>query len=129
MGNSNGRQSGTSSPRHHSTSSINQPARTFDGGSLSPNGIYPGEPNYNPVHVLKYIRERRLAPSYKGLDDYDEEWTDYQLSYMVKEGQLPPTTDPPPSTVSTNSRIPSNSSSPSLQSPSYVDEHGNLHPN
>jgi hypothetical protein len=94
MGNSNGRQSGAYSPRHHSISSTNHPARTFDGGSLSPHGIYPGQPDYNPAHVLKYIRERRLAPFYKGLDDYESEWTDYQLSYFVKEGKLPPSPMP-----------------------------------
>ena len=96
MGNSNGRQSGASSPRHHSTSSsTTHPVRTFDGGSLSPHGIYPGRPDYNPTHVLKYIRERRLAPFYKGLDDYEDEWSDHQLSHFVKEGKLPPTPDSP----------------------------------
>lgn len=127
MGNSNGRQSGTHSPRHHSASSTSHPARTFDGGSLSPHGIYPGQPDYNPIHVLKYIRERRLAPFYKGLDDYEEEWTDYQLSYFVKEGKLPPTPTPDPS-----SPVPSptlNSSTPSLVLPPSVDEQRQLHPN
>ena len=123
MGNSNGRQSGASSPRHHSTSSTNHPVRTFDGGSLSPHGIYPGRPDYNPTHVLKYIRERRLAPFYKGLDDYEDGWTDYQLSYFVKEGELPPTPDPPSPVPS-----PLNSSSPSLLPPPS-DEQGNLHAN
>ena len=125
MGNSNGRQSGTSSPRHHSTSSTNHSVRTFDGGSLSPHGIYPGRPDYNPIHVLKYIRERRLAPFYKGLDDFDEEWTDYQLSCFVKEGKLPPTPDPPSAVPSTSL----NSSTPSLLLPPSVDEVGDLHPN
>src|SRR5271170_5501602 len=120
MGNSNGRQSDPSSPRNQPSSSTpNVPVRTFDGGNLTPNGIYPGKPDYNPTHVLKYIRERRLAPFYKGQDDYEDDWTDYQLSYFVKEGKLPPTVDPP-STVSVNSattagnRPPSNSSTPSL---------------
>ena len=116
MGNANGRQSGTSSPRHQSVPASHQPSRTFDGGSLSPHGIYPGRPDYNPSHVLKYIGERRLAPFYKGLDEYEEDWTDYQLSYIVKEGKLPPTTDPP-STEPSNSRPPPNSSSPSLLIP------------
>lgn len=127
MGNSNGRQSGTSSPRHHSTSSINHPVRTFDGGSLSPNGIYPGQPDYNPTHVLKFIRERRLAPFYKGLNDYEDEWTDYQLSYMVKEGKLPPAPDPP-SLVSSPSQAPLNSSTPSLLLSPSANEQGNLRP-
>ena len=130
MGNTNGRQSGNSSPRHQSnTSSQPHLARTFDGGSLSPHGIYPGHPDYNPNHVLKYIRERRLAPFYKGLDDYEEEWTDYQLAFMVREGKLPPTPEPPsPVTSSSTSRPPSNSSTPSLLLPPSVDEHGNLSP-
>jgi hypothetical protein len=129
MGNANGRQSGTSSPRHQAASSTpHQSARTFDGGSLSPHGIYTGRPDYNRTNVLKYIGERRLAPFYKGLDDYDEEWTDYQLSHMVKEGKLPPTADPP-SPEQTNSRPPPNSSSPTLLiSPSGDEQQGNLGP-
>lgn len=133
MGNSNGRQSGTSSPRHQSASSQPQLVRTFDGGSLSPHGIYPGQPDYNPTHVLKYIRERRLAPFYKGLDDYEEEWTDYQLSSMVREGKLPPSAEPA-SLASTaapnppNLPPPSNSSTPSLLLPPSVDEQGMLRP-
>src|SRR5271168_4973104 len=118
MGNANGRQSGTSSPQKQSANSttVSQRVRTFDGGSLSPHGIYPGQPDYNPTHVLKYIRERRLAPFYKGLDDYEEEWTDYQLSFFVKEGKLPATSNPP-SPVVDASRSPSNSSTPTLLLP------------
>jgi len=131
MGNTNGKQSGTSSPRHHSASSSSHPhiPRTFDGGSLGPHGIYSHEPDYNPNHVIKYIRERRLAPFYKGLDDYDEEWTDYQLAWMVREGKLPPTSEPPSPinpNLSLGARPPSNSSTPSLLLPPAVDEHGNI---
>ena len=129
MGNSNGRQSGASSSRHQSPSSQPQHVRTFDGGSLSPHGIYPGQPDYNPTHVLKYIRERRLAPFYKGLDDYEEEWTDHQLSSMVREGKLPPSAEPlSPASTALNPRPPSNSSTPSLLLPPSVDEQGMLRP-
>ena len=133
MGNANGRQSGASSPQKQSSSVPHAPVRTFDGGSLSPNGIYPGQPDYNPTHVLKYIRERRLAPFYKGLDDYEDDWTDYQLSYFVKEGKLPPTAEPPApvhvNASSTGHRPPSNSSTPSLVlPPSVEDEAGNFLP-
>ena len=97
MGNANGRQSGASLHRHSSASTPSTSAQhigTFDGGSLSPHGIYPGKPDYNPIHVLKYIRERRLAPFYKGLDDYEETWTDYQLASYVREGKLPVAAEP-----------------------------------
>ena len=129
MGNANGRQSGTSSPQKQSSNSTAHPhpVRTFDGGSLAPHGIYPGQPDYNPTHVLKYIRERRLAPFYKGLDDYEDDWTDYQLSYFVKEGKLPPTAEPPSpvsvdSAAASGNKPPSNSSTPSLMLPTSVDE-------
>ena len=133
MGNSNGRQSGTSSPRHMSSSTHAPQVRIFDGGSLASHGIYPGQPDYNPTHVLKYIRERRLAPFYKGLDDYEEEWTDYQLSCMVREGKLPPSAEPPSpasaaASPTNNLRPPSNSSTPSLLLPPSVDEQGMLRP-
>jgi hypothetical protein len=126
MGNSNGRQSGVSSPRHQPPYATHHQVRTFDGGSLSPHGVYPGQADYNPTHVIKLIRERRLAPFYKGLDDYEDDWTDYQLSYMVRHGKLPPTADPPSPAPS---RPPSNSSTPSLLLPPCVDDHGNLRPN
>jgi hypothetical protein len=133
MGNTNGKQSGTSSPRNQSTSapSSSQPQvlRTFDGGSLGPHGIYSHEPDYNPNHVIRFIRERRLAPFYKGLDDYEEEWTDYQLAGMVREGKLPPTPEPPsPKSpdVGPGSIPPSNSSTPSLLLPPSVDQHGHI---
>ena len=126
MGNSNGRQSGASSPRHLPPFATHHHVRTFDGGALTPHGIYPGKPDYNPTHVLKLIRERRLAPFYKGLDDYEDEWTDYQLSCMVREGKLPFTAEPP--SPLSSSRPPSNSSTPSLYLPPSVDDHGNLLP-
>ena len=130
MGNANGRQSGTSLPRHPSASTSSTSAhrgRTFDGGSLSPHGIYPGKPDYNPVHVLKYIRERRLAPFYKGLDDYEETWTDHQLALYVRDGKLPvaaeqPLTPTPSSAVNSATPSPLGSSKPPLNSstPSFL---------
>jgi hypothetical protein len=140
MGNTNGRQSGPGSPRHLSASAPSghgtqhAHVRTFDGGSLAPHGIYPGKPDYNPVHVHKYIRERRLAPFYKGLDDYEDSWTDYQLANFVRDGKLPSAPEPPPIMSPVNSvssvtpsptaspKLPSNSSTPSLVLPPSVDE-------
>jgi len=137
MGNANGRQSGASLHRHSSASTPSTSAQhigTFDGGSLSPHGIYPGKPDYNPIHVLKYIRERRLAPFYKGLDDYEETWTDYQLASYVREGklpvaaepQLPPTLSPAVNSAtlspSGSPKPPLNSSTPSLLWAPYVED-------
>jgi hypothetical protein len=112
MGNQNSRHIGTSTPRTNPSTptSATHTSRTFDGGSLAPNGIYPTPPDYNPTHLLKYIRTRKLAPFYKGLDDYEDDWTDYQLSVMVRDGTLPATAFEP---IPEGGRV-SNSSSPTL---------------
>ena len=43
-----------------------------DGGSLLPNGIYSGPQDYDFRIVQRLIHQRRLAPFYKGLEDWDD---------------------------------------------------------
>ncbi|KAF9548836.1 SNF1-interacting protein [Mortierella hygrophila] len=43
-----------------------------DGGNLLPNGIYSGPQDYDFRIVQRLIHQRRLAPFYKGLEDWDD---------------------------------------------------------
>ncbi|KAF9930826.1 SNF1-interacting protein [Linnemannia zychae] len=43
-----------------------------DGGALLPNGIYSGPQDYDFRIVQRLIHQRRLAPFYKGLEDWDD---------------------------------------------------------
>jgi hypothetical protein len=49
---------------------------TVDGGQLMPHGVYKGPQDWDFRSVRKLIIERKLAPFYKGLSDYDESWNE-----------------------------------------------------
>ncbi|CAG8606461.1 7699_t:CDS:1, partial [Scutellospora calospora] len=53
---------------------------TVDGGQLVPNGVYKGPQDWDYRSVRKFIIERKLAPFYKGLSDYDESWDEVTLT-------------------------------------------------
>ena len=52
---------------------------TVDYGFLTPQGVYTGTPDWNHQIVTQLIVERRLAPFYRPLEDYDENWDDEQI--------------------------------------------------
>lgn len=59
------------------TSSSTKTAETrVDHGYLTPHGIYTGPLDWNQHVVGHLILERRLAPFYRPLEDYDESWDD-----------------------------------------------------
>lgn len=60
------------------------PSQTVDGGYLQPQGVYQGPYNFNYPIVRQLIIDRRLAPFYKGLDEFDPTWTDRQLLAAVR---------------------------------------------
>ncbi|KAH0584309.1 hypothetical protein H2248_009853 [Termitomyces sp. 'cryptogamus'] len=64
---------------------------TVDYGSLSPQGIYTGPRDWNQEVVTQLICSRRLAPFYRPLEDYDENWDDDQILAARK---VLPTSDP-----------------------------------
>ncbi|CAG8460422.1 9536_t:CDS:2, partial [Cetraspora pellucida] len=53
---------------------------TVDGGQLVPNGVYKVPQDWDYRSVRKFIIERKLAPFYKGLSDYDESWDEVTLT-------------------------------------------------
>ncbi|EDO16972.1 hypothetical protein Kpol_1041p30 [Vanderwaltozyma polyspora DSM 70294] len=57
---------------------------SVDGGFLAPFGCYSLEKlNYNPKIVKKLIIERKLAPFYTPLQDFNDNWTDEELIKII----------------------------------------------
>lgn len=50
-----------------------------DGGYLVTMGVYTGTEDFNKPIVRQLMIERRIAPFWRGLDDFKEEWTEHQL--------------------------------------------------
>ncbi|KAI0080573.1 hypothetical protein K474DRAFT_210583 [Panus rudis PR-1116 ss-1] len=58
---------------------------TVDFGYLTPQGVYTGPRDWNHAIVSQLIVERKLAPFYRPLEDYDESWDDEQILAARKE--------------------------------------------
>lgn len=58
---------------------------TVDFGYLTPQGIYTGSRDWNQTIVAQLIVERKLAPFYRPLEDYEESWDDEQILAARKE--------------------------------------------
>ncbi|KUJ20351.1 uncharacterized protein LY89DRAFT_666037 [Mollisia scopiformis] len=50
-----------------------------DGGYLVTMGVYTGTEDFSKPIVRQLMIERRIAPFWRGLDDFKEEWTEHQL--------------------------------------------------
>lgn len=58
---------------------------TVDFGSLYPQGVYTGPQDWNQAVVAQLIVQRRLAPFYRPLEDYEESWDDEQILAALRE--------------------------------------------
>ena len=58
---------------------------TVDFGSLVPQGVYTGQQDWNQAVVAQLIVQRKLAPFYRPLEEYDESWDDEQILASRKE--------------------------------------------
>jgi hypothetical protein len=63
---------------------------TVDYGALVPQGVYTGPRDWAHNVVAQAIVDRRLAPFYRPLEDYEEDWTDEQILAARKEPPPPP---------------------------------------
>ncbi|KIJ69347.1 hypothetical protein HYDPIDRAFT_24190 [Hydnomerulius pinastri MD-312] len=63
---------GSSSARGHHD-------ETVDYGHLSPQGVYTGPQDWNHAIVTQSIVDRKLAPFYRPLEDYNDDWDDEQI--------------------------------------------------
>ncbi|KAF1920815.1 hypothetical protein BDU57DRAFT_26104 [Ampelomyces quisqualis] len=67
-----------------------------DGGFLVTLGVYTGPEDFGKPIVRQLQIERRLAPFWKGLDDWEDSWTEHQLVAVVNGKPLPAPDDIPP---------------------------------
>ncbi|KIO17863.1 hypothetical protein M407DRAFT_48571, partial [Tulasnella calospora MUT 4182] len=67
---------------------------SVDFGALHPQGIYTGPQDWNTEIVGRLIVERKLAPFYRPLEDYEESWDDDQILAARKEPPPPPLPEP-----------------------------------
>ena len=96
---------------------------TVDFGSLVPQGVYTGQQDWNQAVVTQLIVQRKLAPFYRPLEEYDESWDDEQILASRKE--LPENPEsashsetasiPPPSKSDVGSSFRSHGKRPSTQ--------------
>ena len=73
------------------SSSRNAHDETVDYGHLVPQGIYTGTRDWNEQIVAQAIVDRKLAPFYRPLEDYEDDWDDEKILANRKE---PPPTPP-----------------------------------
>ncbi|KAF2687381.1 hypothetical protein K458DRAFT_296342 [Lentithecium fluviatile CBS 122367] len=67
-----------------------------DGGFLVTLGTYTGPEDFSKPTVRQLQIERRLAPFWKGLDDFEETWTEHQIVAVVNGKELPAPDETPP---------------------------------
>ena len=63
----------------NSSSSSKTQDDTVDFGFLTPHGVYSGSRDWNQQIVGQFIVERRLAPFYRPLEDYSDDWDDEHI--------------------------------------------------
>ncbi len=78
MGNSSGKEKVQEKPS-------SPEAEFIDGGFLTLQGVYTGPQEFKKSIVKQLQIDRRLAPFYKGLEDYEELWTDEELFCEIKK--------------------------------------------
>ncbi|PFH52397.1 hypothetical protein AMATHDRAFT_106494, partial [Amanita thiersii Skay4041] len=81
---------------------------TVDYGHLTPQGVYTGSQDWNHAIVSQLICQRKLAPFYRPLEEYDDTWDDDQILAARKtrpepEGETVTRTESTTTTVNTKS--------------------------
>ncbi|KZL74451.1 c2h2 zinc finger protein [Colletotrichum incanum] len=67
-----------------------------DGGYLVTLGTYTGPEDFSKPVVRQLQIERRLAPFWRGLNDYSDNWTEYQLICAGRGLPIPAADEQPP---------------------------------
>ncbi|OJJ63206.1 hypothetical protein ASPSYDRAFT_143482 [Aspergillus sydowii CBS 593.65] len=67
-----------------------------DGGYLVTQGVYTGSEDFNKAVVRQLMIERRLAPFWRGLNDFSDSWTEHQLMAVARGLPIPPPDEIPP---------------------------------
>ncbi|KAK1964327.1 hypothetical protein LY78DRAFT_158183 [Colletotrichum sublineola] len=89
-----------------------------DGGYLVTLGTYTGPEDFSKPVVRQLQIERRLAPFWRGLNDYSDNWTEYQLICAGRGLPIPAADEQPPPEFIPQASSPGspNESSPNLAS-------------
>jgi hypothetical protein len=82
-----GQQKTSGKMGNSSSSGRSHQDETVDFGYLTPQGVYTGPRDWNQSIVTQFIVDRKLAPFYRPLEDYDESWDDDQILAHMKEPQ------------------------------------------
>ena len=67
-----------------------------DGGYLVTQGVYVGVEDFNKTTVRQLQIERRLAPFWRGINDFSESWAEHQLMAAARGLPIPPADVVPP---------------------------------
>ncbi|KAF7712253.1 Uncharacterized protein PECH_003762 [Penicillium ucsense] len=67
-----------------------------DGGYLVTQGVYVGTEDFNKAVVRQLMIERRLAPFWRGLNDFSESWAEHQIMAAARGLPIPPPDEIPP---------------------------------
>ncbi|EAW15097.1 Sip5p [Aspergillus clavatus NRRL 1] len=67
-----------------------------DGGYLVTQGVYVGTEDFNKAVTRQLMIERRLAPFWRGLNDFSDSWTEHQLMAAARGLPIPPPDEIPP---------------------------------
>ncbi|KAJ5457110.1 hypothetical protein N7530_012384 [Penicillium desertorum] len=81
-----------------------------DGGYLVTQGVYVGTEDYNKAVVRQLMIERRLAPFWRGLNDFSESWAEHQIMAAARGMPIPPPDEIPPELEYKLSKIPDTAS-------------------
>ncbi|ROW01280.1 hypothetical protein VMCG_05870 [Cytospora schulzeri] len=69
---------------------------SVDGGYLVTMGVYVGPEDYSKQVVRQIQIERKMAPFWRGLNDFDEQWTEHQIIAAARGLPIPPADQTPP---------------------------------
>ncbi|KAI4865683.1 hypothetical protein F4820DRAFT_281751 [Hypoxylon rubiginosum] len=61
-----------------------------DGGYLVTMGVYTASEDFNKPVVRQLQIERRIAPFWRGLDDFSESWAEHQIIAAARGLEIPP---------------------------------------
>ncbi|KAJ5246987.1 Protein sip5 [Penicillium chermesinum] len=67
-----------------------------DGGYLVTQGVYVGTEDFSKAVVRQLMIERRLAPFWRGLNDFSESWAEHQLMAAARGMPIPEPDEIPP---------------------------------
>ncbi|KAK1827306.1 hypothetical protein QBC39DRAFT_177658 [Podospora conica] len=67
-----------------------------DGGFLVTMGTYTGPEDFNKAIVRQLQIERKIAPFWRGLNDVDPQWTEFQIIAAARGLPVPPPDQTPP---------------------------------